>query len=150
MSEDFWIPIVVSLIAALPGILALRSLMKRAQTEADQAESEGDKADSSISQTNISTALLLLERVRKENLDLVTRAEACEIASLALTDELRRLKNEVKNLQSELVDADKKADRQMLDLQEGAKRLYYQLKSRGETPAYTPPSISGPLMNQHE
>lgn len=125
--SDPLLQIVLTFVASALTVLLVQRV--QAQAEYKRAEAEHDRAEADIGSVSIGTALQLLDRVKKENLDLSARAASLE----GLANDLSR---EVKKLREDLA-----------AVQDGAKRLYYQVKglSAAAVPVYTPSGVTGPL-----
>lgn len=126
MSDTFWQIVLTFAASALTVLLVQRV---QAQAEYKRAESEHDRAEADIGSVSIGTALQLLDRVKKENLDLSARAASLEQLASDLNREVRKLRDD------------------LTTVQEGARRLYYQVKGLSATaaPVYVPPGVTGPL-----
>ena len=125
--SDTLFQIILTFVASVVTVLAVQRV--QAKTEYKRAEAEHDREESNIDSVNIKTALQLLDRVKRENLDLSTRAASLEQLSTELGREVHKLKDD------------------LLALSEGARKLYYQVKSLNAVPVYIPPSITGPLIS---
>ena len=125
MIDGAFINIVLTFVVAIATVFLVNRL--DAQSRARQARAEESKTDSDIDEANIKTALQLLDRVKKENLELSARTASLEQVAQELSREVSRLKDDLR------------------ESEETARVLYYQVRSLNETPRRKPRTITGPL-----
>lgn len=128
MSNDL-IKSIVEVIGVIGAAIITSLFWQRLQAKAQmkQANAVSDQTEADIDKANIQTALSLIEPLRKQNAELSVRAAALETASIELTRQVNKLKLDLEAVQ------------------EGAKRLYYQVKGFGHKPVYEPPNITRPM-----
>jgi len=119
MDNSYLIPVIIAIIAALPGLLAL-ALQYSRQRDEHKIKKRHAEIEQVEAAANLSEAAM--------NLIAPYRNRIKELESQVLI-----MRSEIDDLKKKIVDYE--------NVVEGAGRLYYQVKATGHDPIYIPPLI---------